>query len=114
MHNLLGWLNCNVDFLFSPLMLTYSFLIYFIRYYFLTLYSHASQYADVTQICLPFSTCCVSLLYSATLCLSLLLQCSTTCLELEDQDPAFSWLPASSTKGKADLETLLVSMDNNQ
>lgn len=35
-------------------------------------------------------------------------------MELEDQG-AFSWLPASSTKEEeADLETLLVSVDDNQ
>lgn len=41
------------------------------------------------------------------------LQCSTNSMDLGDQG-AFSWLPASSPKGEADLEMLLVSMDNNQ
>lgn len=41
------------------------------------------------------------------------LQSSTNSVDLGDQG-AFSWLPASSPKGEADLEMLLVSMDNNQ
>lgn len=41
------------------------------------------------------------------------LQCSTNSVDLGDQG-AFSWSPASSPKGEADLEMLLVSMDNNQ
>lgn len=40
-------------------------------------------------------------------------QGSTNSMDLADQG-AFSWLPASSPKGEADLEMLLVSMDNNQ
>lgn len=41
------------------------------------------------------------------------LQCSANTMDLGDQG-AFSWSPASSPKGEADLEMLLVSMDNNQ
>lgn len=69
--NLLRWLNCNVDFPpFPPASCYPNFFYYFIRYYFLILCSHLSLLCRCYTIYLPFSTCPVSLVFSATLCLS--------------------------------------------